>query len=83
MVVVGHLVHKYNKILYPVHHGGHPASPSRKGAGVLVCLHAEIQGYRYGHQWSMKRGAPIPGCCVFMAGMFQLRADFKFACCSI
>ena len=26
MVVVDHLVHKYDEILCPVHHGGHPAS---------------------------------------------------------
>jgi len=24
MVVVDHLVHKYDEILCPVHHGGHP-----------------------------------------------------------
>ena len=27
MVVVDHLVHKYDEILCSVHHGGHPASP--------------------------------------------------------
>ena len=26
MVVVGHLVHKYDELLCSVHHGGHPAS---------------------------------------------------------
>jgi len=33
MVVVGHLVHKYNKILYPVHHGGHGSPRKSKSEG--------------------------------------------------
>ena len=41
MVVVDHLVHKYDEILCSVHHGGHPAShhgpPVGEGHGGALC----------------------------------------------